>query len=405
MGKTELLAPAGNPDKLRTVIDAGADAVYAAGEQFSLRAQSDNFSMEELIKSIDYVKEKEKKIYIPVNIFARNEHIEKIKDFLKEMDRIRPHALIISDPGVYALRNEYCPEIDVHWSTQANTTNYQSVRYLFQQGIKRFNIARECSFEELKEIKENNREAEIEIFVHGAMCVAYSGRCLLSAVLCGRSSNLGLCAHPCRWNFYLKEESREEEKFPIVEDEYGTYILNSKDLCLIEEILMLMDIGIDSLKIEGRMKSLNYAATVVSVYREAIDSAADKEYYQKKLPEWIKRLNTSDHRGFTKGFFYQQKALDVQNYSNIKYHRIYQTAGIVRKIYQKELILIEVKNRVFQGDILEIQDKNGNWIEYELKVIKDIFLQPLNQAHPNDFVLVPYTKRLPIHGIIRKKTV
>ena len=402
--KIELLAPAGDFDKMKVAIEAGADAVYLGGKKFSLRSFSNNFSDEELIKAIEYIHENSKKAYVTLNIFAHVYHLDEIKKFLKFLQSIKPDGIIISDLGVLSLANELAPDIPIHLSTQANTTNFYSINFLKQFNVKRFNLARELSFDEIKEIRDNTN-AELEIFIHGAMCISYSGRCLLSAVLTNRSANLGECTHPCRWNFRLIEESRPGEKFDIQEDEYGSYVLNSKDLCLIDFLPDIIDANIDSIKIEGRMKSLNYISTVVSVYRKAIDIVyEDKNLFFDKLDDLKKELKSADNRDFTTAFFNKTPHSKMQNYSAIKYNRQYQTIAIVRRIYEKTWILLEVKNHFSLNDTIEIFDfKNKRWHNFKVKQMFNIFFMPTKIANPNDYIFLPYSKDIKINTIFRKK--
>src|SRR5210317_748326 len=301
--KVELLAPAGNFEKLEIAIHYGADAVYLGGQDFSLRNFSGNFSLEEIWQAVAYAHDRGVKVYVTVNVYARNEEQPLIAEYLEKLGAIGADGLILADPGVILTARELIPHIPLHLSTQANTTNYKTVEFWQQLDIRRVNVARELTLAEIKSITEQSH-IEIEAFVHGAMCIAYSGRCLLSSFMANRHSNRGMCAHPCRWKYALVEELRDGEYMPIAEDDRGTYIFNSKDLCMIEHIPAMIDSGVSALKIEGRMKGINYLATVVKVYREAID-----QYYQDPMgyavqPAWLVELTRIDHRGFCSGFYF-----------------------------------------------------------------------------------------------------
>lgn len=383
----------------------GADAVYAAGKAFGLRSQADNFTPEELQAAIAYVHHLHKKIYITINIFAHSVHLDPIREFLDWLAPVQPDGIIISDIGVLSIVRADLPKIPVHLSTQFNTTNAETIRSLqaaFQ--IRRFNLARELSGKEIGQIRQAIPSAELEIFVHGAMCMAYSGRCLLSSFLAGRSSNQGECTQPCRWGFSLSEESRSTESYPITEDDHGSYILNSKDLCLIDHLPQIVALGLNAVKIEGRMKSLNYVSTVVSVYRQALDTLAEHpEKYSELLEGWKTQLAGTDNREFTTGFFTEQDKLSMQNYSGIAYTRQYQTIGLVRRIYEKTWILVEIKNQLNRGDHVEVMATGGQIYNYIMEEFFDLFHRPITQANPNDYIFLSYTPLLLIHAILRKK--
>ena len=303
--KAELLAPAGDLEKLKIAIEYGADAVYCGGELFGLRAGAKNFSPDQLAEGVQYAHDRGKKLHLTLNIFAHNADIHLLKSYLKEIETIPIDAFIVSDPGIFSMIRKMRPETDLHLSTQANTTNFGSTGFWHEQGVKRIVLARELSLKEIAEIRlEAPDELELEAFVHGAMCISYSGRCLLSAFMAGRDANRGECAHPCRWKYHLVEEQRPGEYYPIIEDERGSYVFNSKDLCMLEYIPDLINSGIDSFKIEGRTKSIFYTATVVSAYRKAIDA-----YYKDPAgyifqPEWLEEIKKASHGLFTTGFYF-----------------------------------------------------------------------------------------------------
>ena len=356
MKKIELLAPAGDLEKLKIAIDYGADAVYFGGEAFGLRAGAGNFTKEEIREGAKYAHERGKKIYMTVNIFAHNEDIRLLPDFLRGIADLEIDAFLVSDPGVIAVFREILPDAVLHLSTQANTTNYMTAKFWYDMGISRIVAAREMSFEELREFRrEIPEDMEIEAFVHGAMCISYSGRCLMSNFMTVRDANRGACAHPCRWNYSLMEEKRPGEYFPVEEDQRGTYVFNSKDLFMIGHIPEMVEAGIASAKIEGRMKTIFYAATVVRVYREAIDRYyADPASYRFR-PEWLEELSKVSNRHFTTGFFLGRPDESAQNYESSAYIRKYDFIGIVRS-YDGETgsALIEQRNHFRVGDEIEI---------------------------------------------------
>ena len=308
MRKTELLIPASSLEVLKIAVMFGADAVYIGGEAFGLRAKAKNFSPEEMKEGIEFAHEHGVKVYVTANILAHNYDLEGARAYFKELKEMRPDGLIIADPGMFTLAKEICPEIDVHISTQANNTNYETYRFWEKLGATRVVSARELSIKEIKEIREHiSDKMEIETFVHGAMCISYSGRCLLSNYFTSRDANQGACTHPCRWKYAVVEESRPGEYLPVYENERGTYIFNSKDLCMIEHIPDLIDAGIDSLKIEGRMKTALYVATVARTYRKAIDdyNESPEKYYANM--EWYKEeIGKCTYREFTTGFYFNK---------------------------------------------------------------------------------------------------
>jgi putative protease len=356
MKKIELLAPAGDLEKLKIAIDYGADAVYFGGSMFGLRAGAGNLSVEDMREGIMYAHSHNAKAYMTVNIFAHNKDINMLPDYLKSLKDIPIDAFLVSDPGVFEVFREILPDAEIHLSTQANTTNYMTANFWYRQGVKRIVAAREMSFEELREFRTGIPEdMEIEAFVHGAMCISYSGRCLLSNFMTGRDSNRGACAHPCRWNYALMEEQRPGEYFPVEEDERGTYVFNSKDLCMIEHIPEIIESGISSAKIEGRMKTIFYAATVVRVYREAIDAYyADPENYRFK-PEWLEELSKVSNRHFTTGFFLGRPDESSQNYESSAYIREYDFIGIVREYDEASgYAIVEQRNNFKKDQKIEI---------------------------------------------------
>lgn len=358
MKRPELLIPAGNLETLKTAVLYGADAVYIGGEAFSLRARADNFDKETMTEAIAFAHSHGAKVYVTVNIFVHNYDLEGAEKYLLELNEIKPDALIISDPGLFTMAREICPEIDIHVSTQMNSTNYLDFLFWHRLGAKRVVNARELSLTELKEIRNKIDEVdpsfEIESFIHGAMCISYSGRCLLSGFMTGRSSNLGACTHPCRWNYALMEEKRPGEYYPVEENERGTYIFNSKDLCMIEHIPELVDAGIDSFKVEGRMKTQLYAAVVARAYRKAIDDYfEDPELYRKNIPLYKEEIAKCTYREFTTGFYFGKPGSDAQIYENNTYKKNYTFLGCVQEVTD-DSARIEQKNKFSVGDVIEI---------------------------------------------------
>ena len=371
MKKPEILAPAGNLEKLKAAINFGADAVYLGGSKLNLRAFADNFTKEELREGIEFAHIRGKKVFITLNVFPHNEDLIGLEDYLLELYNLKADAIIVSDPGIIMTAKEIVPNLSLHLSTQANNVNWKSSIFWHKQGIKRIVLGRELSLKEIREIREKLPEScELEAFIHGSMCMSYSGRCLLSNYMTGRDSNRGQCAQPCRYKYYLVEEKRPGEYFPVFEDEKGTYIMNSKDLCMIEHIPELIDLGIQSFKIEGRMKSAYYVASVVKAYREAIDSYFQnpKEYVFNK--KWMGYLEKPSHRKYHTGFYFDEK--EKQVYDTSSYIRNYDIVGIVKK-YDKEnnTATIEQRNRIFEGDKVEVLRAEGDNLEVIIKDMRD----------------------------------
>lgn len=354
MNKPELLAPAGNLEKLKVAIKFGADAVYLGGSKLNLRAFADNFTDEELKEGVQYAHERGKKVYVTLNIIPHNNDFNGLEDYLKKLYSIGVDAIIVADPGIIMTAKEVVPELEVHLSTQANSVNYKSTIFWHNLGIKRVVIAREMSLKEIIELKEKIPETcDIEAFIHGSMCMAYSGRCLLSNYLTGRDSNRGACAQPCRYKYYLTEEKRPNEKYEVLEDDRGTYIMNSKDLCMINHIPELIEAGITSFKIEGRMKSSYYVASVVKAYREAIDEYIINPKEYKFNPRWMDYLLKPSHRCYTTGFYFNEP--NKQYYENSTYIRDYDIVGIVKEYDPiTKIATIEQRNKVFVNDEVEV---------------------------------------------------
>ncbi len=355
-----MLIPAGSLEVLKTAVNYGADAVYIGGDVFSLRAKAKNFTKEEMIQGIAYAHSKNVKVYVTANIFAHNYDLKEAEEYFKEMAQIKPDGLIISDPGMFTLAKTFCPDVERHISTQANNTNYMTFKFWYEQGAKRVVNARELSLAEIKEIRANIPEdMEIESFIHGAMCISYSGRCLLSNYFTGRDANRGECTHPCRWKYAINEETRPGEFLPVYENDRGTYIFNSKDLCMIEHIPEMIDAGIDSFKIEGRMKTALYVACVARTYRKAIDDYLESEQkYRDNMDWYLSEISKCTYRQFTTGFYFGKPSEEAQIYDNNTYINEYVYLGMVDK-KDSESAYIEQKNKFCVGDEIEIMKPDG----------------------------------------------
>ena len=402
----ELLVPARSLEVLKVAVIFGADAVYIGGEAFGLRAKAKNFSMEDMKAGIQFAHEHGVKVYVTANILAHNQDLEGVRSYFQELKEIRPDALIISDPGVFMIAKEVCPEIERHISTQANNTNYGTYQFWHQQGAKRVVSARELSLEELKEIRSRiSEDMEIETFIHGAMCISYSGRCLLSNYLTGRDSNQGACTHPCRWKYSIMEESRPGEYFPVFENERGTFIFNSKDLCMIEHIPDLIEAGIDSMKIEGRMKTALYVATVARTYRKAIDDyLKDPALYEKNMPWYQEQISNCTYRQFTTGFFYGKPTEEAQIYDNNTYIKEYTYLGIVGEQNSDGCYCISQRNKFSVGETIEVMKPNGDNVEVTVKSIQDEEGNFMESApHPQQTLYIDLGMELDAFDILRRK--
>ncbi|SHJ69081.1 putative protease [Anaerobranca californiensis DSM 14826] len=378
MKKPELLAPAGDLEKLKVAIAYGADAVYLAGKNYGLRAKATNFNEAELLEGLYYAHSHGAKVYVTLNILAHNEDLENLPEYVRWLGAVGVDAVIVSDPGVVSIVKEEAPDLDIHLSTQASVTNYRAAQFWQDQGVSRIVLARELSLKEIKEIKEKV-DVQIETFVHGAMCMAYSGRCLISNFLTGRDANRGDCAQPCRWKYYLVEEKRPNEFYPIEEDYRGSYILSSKDLRTIEFLHELVEAGIDSFKIEGRMKSVNYVATVVNTYRQVLDEIFHKGKDYQFDPKWLEELAKSSHRHFTSGFYKEKAGGDAQTYESSHYIRDVDFVALVLEVFEDgRTAIIEQRNNfnleqsfdilmpggvIKEGKILKMWDMDGNEID------------------------------------------
>ena len=391
MKHPELLIPASSLEVLKTAVVFGADAVYIGGEAFGLRAKAKNFSMEEIREGIAFAHAHDVKVYITANILAHNGDLSGVKAYFEELKEIKPDALIISDPGVFMIAREVCPEIDIHISTQANNTNYGTYQFWHQLGARRVVTARELSMAELKEIREKApADLEMETFIHGAMCISYSGRCLLSNYFTGRDANRGACTHPCRWKYAIVEETRPGEYMPVYENERGTYIFNSKDLCMIEHIPELIDSGIDSFKIEGRMKTALYVATVARTYRKAIDDYLESpELYRKNMDWYLDQISNCTYRQFTTGFFFGKPDESAQIYDNNTYVKEYTYLGIIGECTADGLYRIEQRNKFSVGEQIEIMKPDGRNIPVVVRRIVDEEGQEMQSApHPKQVLYI-----------------
>lgn len=406
MRRPELLIPASSLEVLKIAVICGADAVYIGGEAFGLRAKAKNFSMEEIREGIAFAHAHDVKVYITANILAHNGDLDGVREYFAELREIKPDALIISDPGVYMIAKEVCPEIERHISTQANNTNYGTYRFWYEQGAKRVVSARELSLAEIKEIRANiPDDLEIETFIHGAMCISYSGRCLLSNYFTGRDANQGACTHPCRWKYAVVEEKRPGEYLPVYENERGTYIFNSKDLCMIEHIPELMESGIDSFKIEGRMKTALYVATVARTYRRAIDDYKQSpELYREHMAWYQEQISNCTYRQFTTGFFFGKPSDEAQIYDNNTYVKEYTYLGIVGERNEEGLYRIEQRNKFSVGESIEVMKPDGANITVTVQRIVDEEGNDMESApHPKQVLYIDLGQPLAMYDILRRK--
>ena len=406
MRKPELLVPASSLEVLKIAVIFGADAVYIGGEAFGLRAKAKNFTCEEMEEGIAFAHSHQVKVYVTVNILAHNRDLDGVRAYLKELKSIRPDGLIIADPGIFMLAKEICPELERHISTQANNTNYETYRFWYQMGAKRVVTARELSLEEIRQIRAHIPEdMEIETFVHGAMCISYSGRCLLSNYLVGRDANQGACTHPCRWKYSIVEETRPGEYMPVYENERGTYIFNSKDLCMIEHMDDLLDVGVDSLKIEGRMKTALYVATVARTYRKAIDDYLEsaKKYYEN-LPWYQEQISNCTYRQFTTGFFYGKPDENAQIYDNNTYVKEYTYLGYVEELTPEGLAQITQRNKFSVGEKIEVMKPDGRNLEVTVRRILNEEGEEVESApHPQQRLYVDAGVTFQPYDILRRQ--
>ena len=406
MKKPELLIPASSLEVLKTAVIFGADAVYIGGEAFGLRAKAKNFTMEEMKEGIEFAHARNVKVYVTANILAHNYDLEGVEEYFKELRDIHPDALIIADPGVFSIAKRVCPEIERHISTQANNTNYETYRFWYELGAKRVVSARELSLEEIRQIRNHiPDDLEIETFIHGAMCISYSGRCLLSNYFTGRDANRGACTHPCRWKYAVVEETRPGEYMPVYENERGTYIFNSKDLCMIDHIPEILESGIDSLKIEGRMKTALYVATVARTYRKAIDDCLQsRELYEKNLPWYREQISNCTYRQFTTGFFYGKPDENTQIYDSNTYVKEYTYLGIVGEVTEDGLYRIEQRNKFSVGEEIEIMKPDGeNIVTRVQQILNEDGEEQESAPHPKQVLYIRLDQKAEHYDILRRQ--
>ena len=405
--KPELLAPAGDLEKLKIAVLYGADAVYIGGEAYGLRAKAKNFDIPTMKEGIDFAHSHGAKVYITANIFAHNSDFDGMDEYFKKIYEIGADAVLVSDPGVYMTLKEAAPDMELHISTQANNTNYKTADFWYKMGAKRIVGARELSLKEIKEMRNKiPADMEIETFVHGAMCISYSGRCLLSNYLSGRDANKGACSHPCRWKYYLMEETRPGEYMPVEENERGTYIFNSKDLCMLNHIPELVDAGISSLKIEGRMKTPYYVGTIVKAYRQAIDDYfRDPEYYKSRIDYYMSEVSKASHRDFTTGFYFGKPGHDDQVYTNNSYIRDYDFIGIVvgDRDEKTGCAVVMQRNKFEVGDKIEVLPVKGDSQEMTVTQMWNEEGVPVDSApHPEQILKLKTDLPLKKYDMLRK---
>lgn len=408
MQKPELLAPAGNLENLKIAILYGADAVYLGGEDFGLRARAKNFTLEQLAEGIKFAHIRGKKIYLTLNIIPHNEDLVGLPEYLLKIRELKVDGVIVSDPGIFSMVKDTIPEVEIHLSTQANTTNYATVNFWYKLGVNRIILARELSLEEIKEIvKKSPPDMKLETFVHGAMCISYSGRCLLSNYLVNRDANRGDCAQSCRWKYFLMEEKRPGQYIPVYEDEKGTYFFNSKDLCMIEYLPLLIDAGISALKIEGRMKGGYYVAAVVKAYRSLIDQYCanpDKYTFNKKYLDELRKVS---NRGYTTGFYFSRPDGKEQRYDSVGYIQNYDFTGLVCDYNpENQMATIEQKNRMFAGDEIEIFGPDDDFFVQKIEKMWDENGEEIEVApHSGQIIQIKTAKPVKPWYIARKSNI
>ncbi len=404
--KVELLVPAGSLEVLKVAVDYGADAVYIGGQAYGLRAKADNFSIEEMKKAVKYAHAKNAKVYVTANIFAHNYDIEGMKAYFEQLKDTGVDAVLVSDPGIFVLAKKTMPDMELHISTQANNTNYLTYNFWYNMGAKRVVTARELSLVEIKQIREHIPEdMEIESFMHGAMCISYSGRCLLSSYFTGRDANRGACTHPCRWKYHIVEETRPGEYMPVNEDDRGTYIFNSKDLCMIEHIPEMIDAGIDSFKIEGRMKTALYVATVARTYRKAIDDYMESpELYRSNMEYYKSEIAKCTYRQFTTGFYFGKTDQDSQIYDNNTYIKNCTYIGNVQEVTEDGLVVFEQKNKFSVGEEIECMNFDGTNTVCRVEEIYNDRMEPMESApHPKMQLYVKLDRPVSAGMILRRQ--
>jgi len=401
--KVELLAPAGNMEKLKMAVQYGADAVYLAGKQFGLRTASDNFTLDEMREGVAYAHAHGKKAYLTMNILAHNDSIEQVEPFVLEAAETGIDGVIVSDPGIFRIIRKVRPDLPIHISTQTSTTNWETVAFWHELGAKRIVLARELSLREIREIRERVPNVELEMFVHGAMCISYSGRCLLSNYMAGRDANQGDCAHPCRWRYRLVEEKRPGQYYPIEEDSTGTFIFNSKDLCLLPHLPDLIQSGVSSLKIEGRVKSSFYVATVVKAYREALDAWYAGNW--QDVQSWLEEVGTVSNRDFTTGFLFGKPGPESHNYATSSYIRRYDFIGLVTGFDKASgRLVVEQRNHFRTGETIEVLPPKGPVVSLTLGEMYDAEGNRIEAApHPQMKVYLAGVPPFPEYSILRRR--
>lgn len=406
MQKPELLAPAGTLEKLKFAVHYGADAVYIAGKRYGLRAFAGNFDSQQMAEGIAYAHSRQVKVYVTVNIFSHNEDLQGMEEYLQELLELGVDAIIVSDPGIIRIAREKVPDLPVHISTQANTTNWSAVQLWKDLGAERVVLARELTLPEIQEIKKRV-DIELETFVHGAMCISYSGRCLLSNYMTERDSNQGQCAQACRWNYNLVEEKRPNEFYPIQEDERGTYVFNSQDLCLLSHLPQLIETGISSLKIEGRMKSAYYVATIVRAYRNMIDACYEGAAVSDDIHFWMEELQKVSHRPYTTGFYFGKPEKGALTLEDSQYIRPYDFIGVVQA-YDAEtgMATIEQRNHFAVGDVVEFFSPQYGWFEQTITEMWDKHGESITVApHAQQIVRLAVAQPVYAMDLVRKQVV
>lgn len=404
--KVELLVPAGSLEVLKVAVDYGADAVYIGGQAYGLRAKADNFSIDEMKEAAAYAHAKNAKVYVTANIFAHNYDIDGMKTYFEQLKDTGVDAVLVSDPGIFTLAKETMPDMELHISTQANNTNYLTYNFWYKLGAKRVVTARELSLAEIRQIRDHiPDDMEIESFMHGAMCISYSGRCLLSSYFTGRDANRGACTHPCRWKYHIVEETRPGEYMPVNEDDRGTYIFNSKDLCMVEHIPEMIDAGIDSFKIEGRMKTALYVATVARTYRKAIDDYMESpERYRSNMEYYKSEIAKCTYRQFTTGFYFGKTDSDSQIYDNNTYIKNYTYIGNVQLVTEDGLAVFEQKNKFSVGEMIEAMDFDGTNISCRVEEIYNDKMEKMESApHPKMQLYVRLDRPVSAGMILRRQ--
>jgi putative protease len=399
MKKPELLAPAGDFEKLRTALHYGADAVYIGDSRFSLRGKAGNFQYEELRAAVAYARSHGARAYVTINIFAHNRDLRALEEHIWLLKDIRPDAVIVSDPGVFSICRRIAPEIDIHVSTQANVTNSETARFWESLGVRRIILARELSLQEIREIRANT-STELEVFVHGSICISYSGRCYISSFLASRGANTGECTNSCRWNYALMEEKREGEYFPVFEDGRGTYLMSSRDLCMIDHLPLLSEAGIDSFKIEGRMKGINYVAGVVKAYREAIDALGKADALQLRS-QWLRELAMFSSRGYTTGMFFGKQADSDYNFDGESYRMSHELVGVVLEVHNGTA-KISLRNRLDRGDQVEFLSSGLEGKRFEVGSMSDLEGFSVPSARNEEVVFLPVPAGVRANDLIRR---